>query len=125
MDTILKASEKSAGQRLSAENNYSNYKGFTRSSSGTNDRSTSILRKSETERKRRTEKKSQREIIAMHKKKIDAKFPVRYWFIGLMLCWVIVVEKKKKEKKQKKNLTELLIILYCSCLVFKIITLKN
>ena len=64
-----------------------------------------ILRKSETERKRRTEMKSEREIIAVQnedKKKIDAKFPVSYWFIGLMVCYVIVVEKKK-EKKQKKN----------------------
>ena len=88
LDTILKASEKGARQRLTAENNYSDYKGFTASSSGTNDLSIMILRKSETERKRRTEKKSRREIIAVQnedKKKIDAKFPVSYWFIGLMV----------------------------------------
>ena len=39
---------------------------------------------------------------------IDAKFPVVYWVIGLLVCCVIVVEKKKKEKKQKKNWTKLL-----------------
>ena len=83
-----------------------------------------ILRKSETEQKWRTEKKSRREIIAVLNEDNEVS-------CGLMVCWVVAVEKKKKkkkkEKKQKKNWpwTELLIILHCNCLVFKIVPVKK
>ena len=60
-------------------------------------------RRHSAERKRRAGVKLLLCRTKIRKGEIDAKFPVGYWFIGLLVCWVIGEEEDSRTRKEELN----------------------